>query len=697
MQSFRTELELENPVVSKDIIDLERKIRLHKEGTLDDDRFRSLRLARGIYGQRQEGVQMIRIKIPFGKLTVEQLRRISDVSDEYSTGRLHITTRQDIQIHYVSLDRTPQLWEELEKSAITIREACGNTVRNITGSPEAGIDPNELFDVSPYAYALFDYLLRYPVSQELGRKFKISFSSSDKDSSYSFMNDLGFIPKTKLGADGKEIKGFKVLVAGGLGAQGILAHVAEEFLAEEEVVSYTEAVIRVFGRYGERNNRNRARLKYLLKDIGLEEFKRLVNEVKGGNQFDLFKINEGVLGETIIPSFTPRFNIEIDEEAFQIWKTTNTFEQKQKGFYGVYGKVQLGDFRTEVARELATLVEEVAADDIRLTIDQNFLLRYVSEDALRYVYSKFVKWGVEKPGYASIADITSCPGTDTCNLGISNSTRVATALEELLYEEYPGLLTDNELKIKISGCMNSCAQHSLAQIGLHGSSIKKDGKVIPALQFMIGGGSLGNGDATIGQRLIKLPSKRVLNGVRSLLDSYLSNKTEDEKFNQYFNRKGKDFFYQLLKPLADLDTIIESDYYDWGHETTYETKIGVGECAGVTLDLVSTLILESEEKVILAKEALDKGLFADSIYQSYNAFVNGAKAYLLREDVQTNTQKKIVSDFNELYVKTGKFEFDGDFESFIFEMDNNTPNKLYATDYFSKAAQFIERLLVVKD
>src|SRR6218665_283078 len=275
MESFRTEIE--NPVVQKEIIELEKKIHLFRGGKIDDERFRSLRLARGIYGQRQEGVQMIRIKLPYGKVTSEQLVRITQVSDEYSTGRLHITTRQDIQIHYVSLDRTPQLWADLEKDDVTLREACGNTVRNVTASDIAGIDPEELFDVTPYADLVYRYFLRKPFGQELGRKIKIAFSSSDKDDALTFIHDFGFIPRIE-NKNGVEVKGFKVLVGGGLGAQPFLAKVAFEFLEAEKLIPFVEAAIRVFDRHGERNSRNKARLKFLINKIGFEAFVELVKE-----------------------------------------------------------------------------------------------------------------------------------------------------------------------------------------------------------------------------------------------------------------------------------------------------------------------------------------------------------------------------------------------------------------------------------
>ena len=273
MQSFRSEIE--NPIVEKDIIDLADKIQLFHEGRIDEEKFRSLRLARGVYGQRQFGVQMIRIKLPYGKITSEQLHRLSDVSDEYSRGRLHITTRQDIQIHYVSLDRTPELWAELEKSDITLREACGNAVRNVTASETAGIDKNEPFDVSPYAHAVFQFFLRNPICQELGRKFKVSFSGTDDDTALSFMHDIGFIAKTKI-VNGEEVRGFKVMLGGGLGSQPRFADVAFEFLETDKIIPYMESVLRVFDRYGERSKRAKARLKFFIKDVGLEEFNKIV-------------------------------------------------------------------------------------------------------------------------------------------------------------------------------------------------------------------------------------------------------------------------------------------------------------------------------------------------------------------------------------------------------------------------------------
>ena len=374
MESFRTEIE--NPIVQKDIIDLEKKIALFRDGKIDDERFRSLRLARGVYGQRQEGVQMIRIKLPFGKVTSEQLLRITKVSDEYSTGRLHITTRQDIQIHYVSLDRTPQLWAELEKDDVTLREACGNTVRNITASETAGIDVEEPFDVSPYAHALFQFFLRNPVCQEMGRKFKMSFSSSDKDTALSYLHDLGFIPKVVNGE-----RGFKVMLGGGLGSQPHHAELLSEFIPVNQIIPTTEGVLRIFDRYGERAKRLKARMKFLIKEIGREEFLRLIEEEKKALSYQTVEIDTTAFdGEIPAPLLeAPKVAIE-DNAAFEAWKKSNVIAQKQAGYVAIGIKVALGDFYTDKARSLAQLIKKYAANELRFSLRQDILIRHVKEE-----------------------------------------------------------------------------------------------------------------------------------------------------------------------------------------------------------------------------------------------------------------------------------------------------------------------------
>ncbi|WP_285008867.1 nitrite reductase [Pedobacter faecalis] len=685
MQSFRTELE--NPVVEKDIIDLEKKIRAFREGTIHEEKFRSLRLARGVYGQRQPGVQMVRIKLPFGKVTFKQLLRIADVADEYGSGNLHLTTRQDIQIHYVSLDRTPQLWQELEQDDITLREACGNTVRNVTSSPDAGINPNEPFDVSPYAHAFFAYFLRNPICQEMGRKIKFSFSSDDRDTAFSYIHDLGFIPK--INAEGE--RGFKVMLGGGLGAQPFLASIVHDFLPEDQIIPYAEALLRVFDRYGERNNRNKARLKYLVQKLGLEEVLRLVEEERTANKVKSFVVDRNKVLQPEPPQLQDYPQLEVaDTVEYKHWRATNVVAQKQDGYFGVYIKVAKGDIKTDLARAFVSAVRSFVADELRITQNQGLLLKFVPEGALPALYQELSALGMARPGFDSVADVTTCPGTDTCNLGISNSMSLSVALEEVIYEEYPELVYDKDLKIKISGCMNSCGQHGLAHIGFHGSSLKANGKVVPAVQVMLGGGTIGNGEGRVAERVIKAPSKRATGVLRMILNDFAANSGEGESFHQYYDRKTKDHFYQLLKPLADLTNLVDEEYVDWGHEETFETAIGVGECAGVVIDLVATLLLESEEKLGWARASYDAGAWADAIYHTYAVYVSAAKALLLDKGVNSSTQIGVIREFENHYVQTGEIPLTGSFNDLVLQINKNEPSQEFATAYLASVEEFLQ-------
>lgn len=686
MQSFRTELE--NPIVEKDIVDLEKKIHAFREGKIHDEKFRSLRLARGVYGQRQPGVQMVRIKLPFGKVSFKQLLKIAEISDEFGSSNLHLTTRQDIQIHYVSLDRTPQLWAKLEQDDITLREACGNTVRNVTASPTAGIDPKEPFDVSPYAYATFDYFLRNPICQEMGRKFKISFSSSDEDTAFSYIHDIGAIPK--INANGE--RGFKIMLGGGLGAQPILASIVEEFLPEDQLIPYIESVIRVFDRYGERNNRNKARMKYLIQKLGLDEVLRLTKIERTANKVKSYPVNRDAVDAPALPPTNSYPEVTISNPLrYEQWLATNVFEQKQKGFYGVYIKVPVGDISSDTARALVKTLEPLVGNEIRITQNQGLLLKYVQKEAFPALYEGLAKLELAAPGFDSIADVTTCPGTDTCNLGISNSMTMARVLEDLIYNEYEDFIYNREIKIKISGCMNSCGQHGLAHIGFHGSSLKAGAKVLPSVQVMLGGGTVGDGVGRAAERVIKVPTKRATDVLRWLLNDYKEFSPEGETYHEYYDRQGKDYFYRLLKPLADLTTLTDDEYIDWGHQETFVTAIGVGECAGVIIDLVATLLFESEEKLGWANEAYADGRWADAIYHAYNVFVSSAKALLLDKAVNSSTQVGVIREFDAQYVDKGEFELNGSFNDLVLQLNQNEPSQEFATAYLAQATEFLSR------
>lgn len=689
MQSFRTELE--NPIVEKDIIDLERKIALFKEGKIDEEKFRSLRLARGVYGQRQQGVQMIRIKLPYGRVSSDQLRRISKVSEEYSTGRLHITTRQDIQIHYVSLDRTPELWAELERDDVTLREACGNTVRNVTASETAGIDPNEPFDVTPYADATFRYFLRNPICQEMGRKFKMAFSSSDEDTGLSYLHDLGFIPKIKT-QNGVEVRGFKVLLGGGLGSQPRHADVVYEFLETDQIIPFIEAVLRIFDRHGERARRNKARMKFLVKDLGLDAFLELVDQEKKALPFTSFPINATSYEASQILPNPPEATLEGEPGLdYDLWKLTNVLPQKQEGFISIGVRVPLGDFYIDQARKLADLVEKYANAEIRFTLRQNFLIRDVRADLAPYFYQELKKIGLAERGYNTMADITACPGTDTCNLGIASSTGIAAELEKVILAEYPQYLKNKNLVIKISGCMNACGQHNMAHIGFQGMSMKSGKVVIPALQVLLGGGNLGNGNGRFADKVTKIPSKRGPEALRVLLNDFETN-AQGKDFLSYYDEKGQIYFYELLKELGDASTVTPEDYIDWGNSEEYKIAVGVGECAGVVLDLVSTLLLEAYEKMDLGKESLEDGRWSDSIYHHYAGLINAAKALLLGEDISTNSYANIISKFDEQFIETNKIDLEGTFAEKVYEINKNEPTEAFAKAYAKQALEIYGKL-----
>jgi len=682
MQSFRTEIE--NPIVEKDIIELADKIEQFKEGQIDEEKFRSLRLARGVYGQRQQGVQMIRIKLPYGKVSSHQLRRIAEVSDEYSRGRLHITTRQDIQIHYVDLDRTPELWAELERDNVTLREACGNTVRNVTASETAGFDVDEPFDVSPYADALFKFFLRNPICQEMGRKFKVSFSSSDTDTGLSYIHDLGFIAKIE-----NNIRGFKVMIGGGLGSQPRHADALYSFLPSDKIIPLMEGVLRVFDRHGERKSRSKARMKFLLKSIGLETFKELIeNEQKAIEQqtvainADNFPISKPVEIET------PRVEIT-DPETFESWKTTNLIPQKQNGYKAIGVKVLLGDFYTDKARLLSDLVETYAAGELRLTLRQNIVIPFVKEALIPFFYTELKKLGFTELGYNKAVDITACPGTDTCNLGISSSTGIARELENIIKSEYPQYLNNEDLVIKISGCMNACGQHNMANIGFQGMSIKtKNNLVAPALQVLLGGGNSGDGNGRFADKVIKIPSKRGPEALRYILDDFEQN-SEQDTFYEYYTIQGEKYFYDLLKTLSDSTNLSVDEYIDWGSKQPYVKAIGIGECAGVVIDLIATLFLESDEKIMNARSDYESKAYNNAIYFAYSSMVNSAKALLLSKNHSTNTQASIIKQFDEVFVSTNSISLGSTFSELIYQINSNAPTELFAKNYINTANEFL--------
>ncbi|HNE49911.1 MAG TPA: nitrite reductase [Chitinophagales bacterium] len=675
-----------SPEAARDIFELQQKVNAYMNGEIPTDKFKAFRLTRGVYGQRQLGVQMFRTKFPFGRINTKQLVRLATLSEQYASSNLHLTTRQNIQLHYVKVTDAPAMWAGLEDVGATAREACGNTVRNVTGSSIAGIDADELFDVSPYAQAAFEFFLRNPLCQDMARKVKIAFSSSDKDSAYTFLHDFGFVPRIKDGA-----RGFRVVVGGGLGAQSMLAHHVYDFLHEDLIIPFMEAALRVFDRYGERTRRNKARMKYLIKDLGLEKFLELVEIERKANKVQRLKIDTTKVGVAIPDHDNIAPQVEIaDQKRYEDWLKTNVFEQKQKGYYAVALKVTKGDIKPDEARAIAALAQEYASEDMRITMNQGLLLRFVRKASLPYFYQELDKMNFANPGFNTIADVTTCPGTDTCNLGVTNSMTLGNILEEVVQDEFYHLIFESDIKIKISGCMNSCGQHMAANIGLHGSSIKVGERVAPAMQVVLGGGVDINGVGTVGEKIVKIPTKRTPEMLRILLNDYESNSYEGEYFNDYFRRQGKPHFYALLKPLANTGLYVDDDFIDYGGIENYSPEIGVGECAGVMFDMVGVIIKDAENKWVDANENLDLGKYPEAIYHAYTGFIIAAKALLLSKEVECNTHIKILKDFDEHLVNTGDFTIDGGFENMVLQINQYEPEKEFAQNYIQQFKAFIK-------
>lgn len=678
-----------------DILELSQRIKGFRSGEEDAERFRHFRLTRGVYGQRQPDVQMFRTKIPFGKLTADQLLALAELADRYANGKLHLTTRQNVQLHYVKLEDSVKVWIGLAESGLTGREACGNTVRNITGSAKAGVDPGEPFDVSPYVQAAFEYFLRNPICQDMGRKIKTAFSSSEQDSAFTYFHDFGFIPRIKT-VGGEEVRGFKVLIAGGLGAQAIMAPTAFEFLEEDRIIPFMEAALRVFDRHGEREKRMKARLKFLVQKIGVESFLDLVKKEEKALKNQRFRVDRNLVGEGTPPTAqTPPTTKPNDPAKFDKWLKTNVFEQKQEGFFGIQLKVRLGNLSSDDARQLALLVKNWAADDIRITVNQGLLLRFARLEALPHLHNELDKIGLGDPGFDSTADITACPGTDTCALGVTSSTGLAKQLENVVREEYSQLLEERFLKINISGCMNSCGQHMAASIGFHGSSLKRGEHVVPAMQVVLGGGVDPEGRGFLAEKIIKLPTRRIPDALRSLLNDYEQH-AENEYFNDYFRRQGERYFYDLLKPFADVTTLQPAELFDWEQSSEYVQSIGVGECAGVAFDVVGAILGDAQKKVDVANDLLGRHAFADAIYNAYTGFIIAAKASLLAKDVRCNTHLGILEDFQKHYVEAGEFAHLGDFVAHVLQVNQHEPQADFAVRYVAEAAGFLTEVVALR-
>jgi sulfite reductase beta subunit-like hemoprotein len=567
--------------IEAEIVRFEEKVQELRSGAITDQQFRPFRLKHGTYGQRQPGFQMLRVKIAAGVLTAPQLRVLAHIGDEYSTGRGHLTTRENIQFHFVKLENVPAAMRLLADSGLTTREACGNTVRNVTACPISGVCATEAFDVTPYALGVSRYLLRYPDFHDLPRKFKIAFSGceNDGDCAVAGIHDVGLIAQVR-GENGAARRGFKVLVGGGLGSLPTEAAVLSEFLPEEELLPTIEAVLRVFTETGNRKNKFKARLKFVLRDKGIKELKRLVAEKRKVSQApaEAFVVPTPILPALVtiatIPLSASPSESKNDPE-YDRWAETNLTPQRQAGYGAIWIKLSAGTVYGNQLRNLAELLEKNELKGVRLAVNQNLVIPWVPFDRVRAIYDGLRALDMATPGARTISDATGCPGATTCNLGITRSLTLAEVLSrELAGETDPEI---QKIRIKISGCPNSCGHHHIADIGFYGNARKIGEQQAPYYQLLLGGKVDASG-VRFGRQVMPVPAKPIPAIIRELLAFYKFDRQRAESFSEWVARTPDEAIIARVRPLADVTNASEDLFVDWGDTETYSLKLGRGEC-----------------------------------------------------------------------------------------------------------------------
>jgi sulfite reductase beta subunit-like hemoprotein len=583
------------PVMQEELDNFEKVVGEFIHGDWDPLAFQAFRLRMGTYGQRQPDVHMLRVKVPVGELYSEQLESLGTIAREFAPLKKgHVTTRENMQFHFVPLGRVAEALKVMGKVGLSTREACGNTVRNVAGCPFAGVCADEPFDVTPYAGAYVRYFLRHPVTQAMPRKIKTAFSGCEKDCAITSIHDIGFIPRVRE-VDGRVERGFKMVVGGGLSIMARIAPTLYEFVPVDDYLRISEAVLRVFdASEQERKNRMKARIKFMVDRLGIDEFRKLVEE----------ELKKPWAQEPIDP--TPLLYIE-DEEAdapqppapgsqaspngdrgeFELWHTTNVQPQKQVGYRVVLVKLPQGDIQEHQFPFLAKIAAKYAGGRARFTQQQNLAFRWVREEALYSMWKDLKEAGLAEAEVNTITDVTSCPGTDSCKLGITSAMGLGKAIREELVNMDISDPHVKSLHIKMSGCPNSCGQHHLANIGFHGASMKGDkGNQVPAYEMFIGGSYQdlkGQTEARIGLRPKgKIPAKKVPEIIRHVLDYYQEHRVEAETFNTFVDRVGVGPFEAIMgefKELGPLNRENIDTYMDWNKTVLYKVERGEGECA----------------------------------------------------------------------------------------------------------------------
>lgn len=677
--------------LNSEIDQFETEIGLRLQGKIEDKVFAETRLRRGAYGQRYDNGQrydghesrklpfaekpgkgagtmwdapgMQRIKVPFGGLNPRQLEVMAELAEEYSDGIAHVTTRQDFQLHFIHIENAPAIMRRLAAVGITSREACGNAVRNVTACPYAGVCSDEAFDVSPYAHALAWFLMGHPDTMEFGRKFKPAFSGCAQNAcGLTQMHDIGYVAAVRE-VDGKLQRGFKIVVGGGLGPVPRQARTLTEFAPVEEMLPLTQAVCRVFGKHGEKKNRNAARIKFLVDKWGIEKFREEVFAVRQELRPDprwtesvreAEKMAEGPLRP---PGQMPAVN---GNEKLREWIRGNVRDQRQEGYVTAAVTLPLGDITADQLRALADIVAKYTRGTIRTTVEQNFLLRWVSKSDLPALFADLAAANLAQPGASSIVDVVSCPGTDTCKLGISSSRGLGGELRGRLQQKsYQLDEAIKSLHIKISGCFNSCGCHHVSDIGFYGVSRTVNGYKVPHFQVLLGG-QWENNAGSYGLPIIAIPSKRAPEAVDRIMDYYVKNRAKDERFFAFVKRVGKGPIRDLLEPLnQNLPTYDQEPnlYSDWGDPRLYSIgDIGIGECAGEVVSRYQFEMTAAERLVFEAGLFLDAGNAQLGGETAYKAFLQSAKGLVqVQYDDVSNDPDEIVAEFKERFFDTQLF------------------------------------------
>jgi sulfite reductase (ferredoxin) len=583
-----------SPEALADIQKFEKLLALHLEGGMDEEAFRVFRLNDGIYGQRQGGHnQMVRVKVPYGSLTPEQLETLAYIGDTYSRGWGHITTRQNIQFHFVQLERVPAVLRDLAAVGLTTREACGDTVRNVQGCHLAGACPFEVLDISPWAEATFRHFLRNPYAQRLPRKFKINFSGCVTDCGQAMFNDVGVIAVNRAREDGTLEAGFRVFVAGGLGANPHAAQALEEFTSREDLLATIEAVLRTFDHYGNRDNKLRARMKWLLDTMGIEELRRRILKERrllvasatwpGGIPAEVAAAGDEPAGVSSVVSPTPMgwgTNVVLRRsDSYGRWEDANVVRGNAKETVSAYAYARLGDVTSDQFRGLAAIQRDLGLE-VRVTNRQNVVFRGLSEEQLADLHRRLDALGMAEPGAELARDVVSCPGADTCNLAVTQSRGLADAIGKELEES--GLADVGGVRVNISGCTNSCGQHHTADIGFMGVERRAHGQPAPGYQMLLGG-YVGRAQVEFGRKALRLPAKATGQATVRVVGRFAAERSAGETFAAWLDRVGgPSAVADGLRDLEAFPTPQERpDYYvDYDETGPYVAEVGAGECAG---------------------------------------------------------------------------------------------------------------------